>query len=141
MDYELVSCKLRHGDRAQLLHHAEFIKDAPTLGNLSIHKSVYRDSGNSGRLAGRRESCQFALMRALGGPAGHDLIPFGDLVIDREMNIREGVAVGCDELFAALGAIRKARNGSWATVDVVLDEYLIQHSQIPFIPDFIEETA
>src|SRR5687768_9018324 len=141
MDYELANCKLRHGDSAQLLHHAEFIKNAPTLDNLSIHKSVYRDSGDRGRLTGRRETCQFALVRALGGPACHDLIPFGDLIINRELNIREGVAVGCDKLFAALGAIRKARNRSWATVDVVLDEYLIQHSQIPFIPDFIEETA
>ena len=68
----LLSCKLRRGYDAQLLHHAELVKDAPTLDNFSIHKSVYSDSGDSGQIASRWDAHQFALMRAVCCPARHD---------------------------------------------------------------------
>src|SRR6266508_3067839 len=115
----LLACQLRRGYDAQLLHHAELVKDAPTLGDLSIHNSVYINPGDSGRLTGGWDANQFALMCAVRCPARHDLISFCDLFINREMNVREGVAVHRDELFAAFGAGRQPGKSAWAAVDVV----------------------
>src|SRR6266498_1800900 len=125
MACELLSCKLWHGYDAQLLHHAKLIKDAPTLGNLSIHKSVYDYPGDSGGLASCWDAHQFTLMGTICCPARHDLIPFGDLFINRETNVWEGVAVHCDELFGTFWASRQPGKTAWATVDVVLGDNLI----------------
>ena len=46
--YELLDCDFRRGYDTQLLHHAELVKDAPTLGDLSTHNPIYSDSGHSG---------------------------------------------------------------------------------------------
>src|SRR5687767_2157383 len=125
MACELLTCKLRHGNDAQLLQHAEIVKESPTLGNLSIHNSVYDYPADSGRLTGCGEALQFALMRSMPCPSSQDLLPFGELFVNREMNVREGVAVHRDELFGAFGASRQLRRSAWATVEVILGENLV----------------
>src|SRR5688572_9191280 len=125
MACELLTCKLRHGNDAQLLQHAEIVKEAPTLRNLSIHNSVYDYPADSGGLTCCWEALQFALMRAVSCPARQDLLPFGKLFVNREMNVREGVAVHRDELFGAFGASRQLGRSAWATVDVILGENLV----------------
>src|SRR3990172_4115903 len=137
----LYPARLRCGYDAQLLQHAELVKDAPTLDDLSVHNSVYAHPGDSGRLAGRRDAGQFALMRPVRCPPGHDLIPFGDLFVNGELNVREGVAINHDELFAAFRARRQSRQSAWAAVDVVRSDNLIGHGQLPLAKDLHEETA
>src|SRR6266508_1407545 len=125
MAYELLSCKLRCGYDAKLLHHAKLVKDAPTLGNLSIRKAVYSDSADSGRLASRWHAQQFTIIGAVSCPARHDLIPFSDLFINREMNVGEGVAIHRDELFGAFGASRQTGKSAWTAADMILVDNLV----------------
>src|SRR3990172_699820 len=137
----LYPARLRFGYDAQLLQHAELVKDAPTLDDLSVYNSVYAHPGDSGRLAGRRDAGQLALMRPARCPPRHNLIPFGDLFVNRELNVREGVAVHHDELFATFRARRQPGQSAWATVDVVRSDNLIGHGQLPLTKDLLEETA
>src|SRR5688572_30242615 len=123
--YELSACNFRHGDDTQLLHHAEIVKETPTLGNLSIHNSVYDYPTDSGGLTGRGEALEFALMRAVSCPARQDLLPFGELFINREMNVWEGITVHRDGLFGTFGARRRLGRSAWATVDMVLGDNLV----------------
>jgi hypothetical protein len=68
-----------------LLQHAELVKEAPRLNDLSILNSIYAHPDDSRRLAGRWEAGQLAVMRSVGGPSRHDRIPFGDLFVNRKL--------------------------------------------------------
>jgi hypothetical protein len=131
----------RRWDDAQLLHHAELVKDAPTLNDLAVYDSVYAHPGDSSRLAGRWDAGQFASVRTVPCPPSHDLISFSDLFINREVNVREGVTIARDEHFAAFRAGRHPGQSAWAMVDMVWSDDLIGHGQLPLPKDLLEETA
>ena len=60
MAYEFLASHLSQGYDAQLLQHAELVKDAPALGNLAIQNSVHGYAGDGGRIAGGGDAHQFA---------------------------------------------------------------------------------
>jgi hypothetical protein len=131
----------RRGDHAQLLQHAELVKEAPRLNDLSILNSVYAHPDDSRRLAGRWEAGKLAVMRSVGGPSRHDHIPFSDLFVNRKVKVGERVAIGRDEHFGAFRPGRHPRQRARAAVDLVRGDDLIEHSQIPLAKGLLEEAA
>jgi hypothetical protein len=70
------------GDRPELLQHAHHVPTHPVLGNFAAHDPVDGNAQPLHRLIRRLKTHQGASVSPDGRKAGHDFVPFGDLVLD-----------------------------------------------------------
>src|SRR6266508_2040340 len=73
-------------------------------------------------------------------PASNHICAFGELVIERELNVGEPAAQRGEELLVALGAARLAVRGR-RMADVVAGDELVDDIELPLTPDFVDETT
>jgi len=73
------------------------------------------------------------------GQAGHNLVPFSDDVLNREVQIRESRQIHVESLFDSLETTRRTRRGSVINV-IGVDEF-VDGSPILLVEHFIVETA
>src|SRR5256712_12090419 len=88
----------QRGDYAQLLKHAEHVVACPGLDHLAVLITGDVASGHGRGLVRRRDAHELALVRASCGPPGDDLVALSDLVVDRDVYVRERAAVDLNEL-------------------------------------------
>src|SRR5438045_4038312 len=90
------------GNRADVPHERERVPLAPGLCDLAV-RVVVVDGDALHRIAllpGGREAHELVLERPLTGPAHADLVAGLEDVLDRDVDVREGRAVGGDLLLA-----------------------------------------
>jgi hypothetical protein len=79
-------------DRAELLHHAQFVRARPVFHDLATGNAVNADPRDFHLLAGRGYAHPLTRVLEAPCPAGHNLVPFGDHIFVREMRVGEGSA-------------------------------------------------
>src|SRR3954465_9272992 len=78
---------------------AERVHTPPGLDDLSILEAVDRDAGNRDPPARWRYTPQLAGMGHLPTPTRNDLVALGNLVLNGELHVGEGVAIQLDRAF------------------------------------------
>jgi len=73
-----------------LLEHTQGVGTPPGFYNLTVSDAVEVDARDGYLVFCWGDSHKLALMRAGNCPTFHDLIPFSNLVINGEMEVREG---------------------------------------------------
>src|SRR3989440_4622502 len=120
---------------AQLLEHAELVLHLPVLDDLAV-----LDPGDVDRLPGRglttrRHPSKFTLHRAGGGGTCHHQVTFGDLKIDRDLEIRKGASQRLDQeletLFSGWHPWRQL-----TVVDGVIRDHLIDDLELALVEGF-----
>src|SRR3989442_977826 len=87
------------GNSADLLQHAKCVEVDPVFDGLAICNAGDANSCNGHALAAGWNAHEGALVGAGSRPACHDLVPFGDHVLNGQMGIREGSAISSVVLF------------------------------------------
>src|SRR5215203_470900 len=121
---------LRRGDSSYLLHHTQGIVVVPGFLDLAINDALYAGSRHRHPVPCRSDAHQFALVSATRYPAGHHHVPFGYLILDAQLYIREGVAKHVSEFFDAFRAayiLRTCRIMAYK----VRGENLVRDVQVP----------
>src|SRR5207245_2368305 len=77
---------------AELTIQTKEVEVHPRLGSLAALVASDDDSCDRAPPPGRGDSRQVALVRAGRADARHDLVIFGDDILDREDQVREGIA-------------------------------------------------
>ncbi len=90
-------------------------------------------------LAGWRDAHIRPLMRATRSQAGHDLVPFSDHILNREVRVRESRQVHADELFLSFDPTW--RTGRVSVTDEIWGEEVVNGSKILLVEHFLVETA
>src|SRR5260370_28728924 len=86
----LLVCRSRDGPK--LLHQAQIVSVGPGFHELAVCKAKDVDRGLADVLASRRKTEKASLVRTTMGEPDHDLVSFGDQVLNRVVVIREGAA-------------------------------------------------
>ena len=123
-----------HRLQAVPLHLDLAVLDQVDVARAEVDGSPTRRDGRP-RL---REAAELAGERPAGRPPGGHLVPFGDLVVDVEHDVREGVDERPDGL-ARLVATGD-RLHAWVVHDVVRGEDLVDHGQVAAV-DAVEVGA
>src|ERR1700757_1570599 len=82
-----LSGRRQRQDGAELLAQSEFVDLLPVLGQFSVCDPVNRDPTYFDALPGRGNTHVFAEMRPLPGSASHDLVAFGNDIVDGDCPI------------------------------------------------------
>jgi hypothetical protein len=130
----------RWGDSAYLLKHAQGIVDGPALRELAPGDAVYGDACDLNPVAAGRDAQQFPLVSASPRPAGYYIIPFGYLLLHRDVGVGVGTSVHLDEPLDALGTAYFLREGR-VVQNVVGGNNLIHHAKVALIKGFFEKAA
>jgi hypothetical protein len=78
------------GDGAELLHETQRIPFDPLFHGLAVDDPPDRDPRQRHRLAGRGHALEVTPMLTADCPARDHLVAFGDLVLDRDLQVGEG---------------------------------------------------
>ena len=80
------------------MHHAQPVPVVPGFYALVADEAVDTDSRHHRLLAGGGNAHQLTFVRAASCPTGHHPVPFGNLVLDSEVNVRKSADVDGDEI-------------------------------------------
>src|SRR5713226_7111998 len=127
------------GNHAELLQQAQCVHVEPMLDTLAAHDAVDVDCRNRRLLAGRGNTHKRTLLCSTRGQAGHDLVPFSDHVLNREVQIRESRQVHGDELFGPLDTRRQT--GRKSVIDTLGVNEFLDCSPLLLVEHFLVETA
>src|SRR5574338_561645 len=120
----------RPGIHAQLAQHAELVKEAPRLDNLSILNTVDTDPYDGRWLARGWDARQLAVMSSVSGPARDNGIPLRPLFVDREVKVGEGLSISRDEHLVAFRSGGRPRQCTRSTTDLVRGNELVEEGQV-----------
>jgi hypothetical protein len=119
---------------SKLLQDCELVRDRPIFDDSSLDEAHDADLRPLHGLSGCGDPTIGTLMRGPPRSAGRDLVSFRDLVLDRDVYVREGDTPGRHELFDSVAGYRlpveEHRRG----------EHLIHYFQLLLVPDFFEES-
>ena len=110
----------------------------PTLLDLPARYAVNIDRRDHHRFAGRGDAGKPALVDAGGIPAGDDLVAFGDLVFDGEIQVAKGRMQIRNKLRQPGPPWRLARDG--VVVEIICADYLVRRGQIALIEDLLKKS-
>src|SRR5580698_6458880 len=105
-------CRLWLRQDAELLQEAQGVLIGPFLGDLAVFDAVDRCRGHRELAAGGGDPGKVSFVYAVGGEPGHDLVAFGDLILDF-MSARRGVPEHAERLLETLPAGADPRKGRW----------------------------
>src|SRR5207247_9146765 len=88
--------------RSSDLQQAQGVHFEPMLDALAAREAVDIDCRDRRSLAGRGDVHKRTLLCATTGQAGHNLVPFSDEVLNREVQIRESRQIHVASLFDSL---------------------------------------
>ena len=125
------------GDGSQLLHQAQGVQVGP-----AFHRLAFSDAGDDHPLhrewpAGRWYPHELSLMSTPHRVAERRFVPLAEDILEREVQIGEGVTDRGDDLSVTLGARALPREGRM--VDVVGGEVAVYGRQVPFVPDLLDD--
>ena len=127
----LVRGTSRPRDSTHLPQHAQLVEVVPAFHYLAfIREAEDAYPGHSNRFASGSDAPELALMGAASPPAGHHHVPFGYLILDAHLYIRESVAKHASEFFDAFRAayiLRTCRIMAYK----VRGEKLVCYFQVP----------
>src|SRR3712207_2219806 len=104
-------------DGTYLAHHLQGLPIVPVFDDPAPRDAVHAHPTHLDPSAGRSDAHELALMRAAGDPPGNHHVPFGDLLLDREVNVGESGVVRAHDLLDVLGsAAQLGVTGSMADV-------------------------
>jgi hypothetical protein len=90
---ELLSAPSHRRDNPELLQHAQGIKVVPRLYDLAPGIVADGDPRHRDPLASWGDAHQLTFVCSGSCPAGRYFVPFGDLILNRKVDVREGAAV------------------------------------------------
>ena len=132
----LLSWRRNH---AELLQQAQGVHVEPMLDALAAREAVDIDCRDHRSLAGRGDVHKRTLLCSTTGQAGHNLVPFSDDVLNREVQIRESCQVHGDGLF---GTRETAwRTGRGCMIDLIGGDEFVDGNPILLVEHFIVETT
>jgi len=91
------SCLCWCRDRTDLLQHAQRVADVPDFNDLAIGITVNDDPRRRDLFPGRRHALHFALIGALHRVARHHSVSLGNLMLNRNAQVRKGRTVEGDK--------------------------------------------
>src|SRR2546423_15542588 len=109
------------------------------LDALAAYDAVDVDRRDRHLLAGWGDAHKRTLLCSTRGQTGHNLVPFSDDVLNREVQIRESRQIHGEGLFDSLETTRRTRRGS--VIDVIGVDEFVDGSHILLVEHFIVETA
>lgn len=123
----------------KLFHKPQLVKVVPfLLNNLAVCNPRKLHTGYGDLLAGRGDAHKLTQVRASERYADYDPVPFGDHLLDGEVDVGEGRAEPGDGFPGALGARLAVAD---QTVAAKLGcENLARQAQVPPVEDLLEET-
>ena len=126
-------------NHAELLQQAQGVHVEPMLDTLAAREAIDIDCHDRRLLAGRGDAHKRTLLCSTTGQAGHNLVPFSDNVLNREVQIRESRQLHVESLFDSLETTWRTRRGS--VIDVIEVDEIVDGSPILLVEHFIVETA
>src|SRR5947209_13467585 len=131
------------GHNAELLHHTQDIHLHPSFNRLAVHDALDSDSRHRHLLASWRntlsEASMYPLVSAPSRPTRHDQISFGNLVLNRSMEVGKGGAGRNDELLVEIVAGWLIGNLRVVT-DIAGGQELFRCGQVPLVPSLFNNT-
>jgi len=115
-----------------LLHQPQPIENAPTLYDLAVGDACDGYPGECDLFAGGGNPLKLATLRAAHGEAGHDAIPFGDHILDGEMEVGKSSEKAANSLSDTLRAGCLARPSETVTV-LWCEGFLYAAGKVPVI--------
>src|SRR3954470_8804103 len=88
----------------ELLEHPERVPVAPGLDDLAVVDPVDAYTTDLAALAGAGHSHQVTIVGAPGNPASNDFVALGNLVLDGDLQVREGRSIHRDHLLEAFAS-------------------------------------
>src|SRR5215203_2313768 len=113
-------------ERPDLPQQAHRVGELPLLRDLAALAPADRDSGEGDVLAGRRRSHQVAVVGAADREARRDVVAVGELLVDRDAQAAQRVAVALDDLAQPVDAARLLR-----VQDVAGGDDLVERAEVP----------
>jgi len=110
------------------------------LHNLATGNADDVDHSEGYLLAGWRNAHELALMAAAPGLTGHHLVAFGDHIVDRGFEVREGAAEHVGQLFDALTA-RRYSGREFFVINEAGSQQLVDQTHVSPIEDFLDEAT
>jgi len=132
----LLSWRRNH---AELLQQTQGVHVEPMLDALAAREAVDIDCRDRRLLASRGDVHKRTSLCSTRGQTGHNLVPFSDDVLNREVQIRESCQVHADGLFGTRDTAWRTRRGS--VIDVIGVDEFVDGSPILLVEHFIVETA
>ena len=126
-------------NRAELLQQAQGVHVEPMLDTLAAREAIDLDCHDRRLLAGRGDAHKRTLLCSTTGQAGHNLVPFSDDVLNREVQIRESCQVHGEGLFGTRDTAW--RTGRSSVIDLIGVDEFVDGSPILLVERFIVETA
>src|SRR5215204_6520855 len=100
-----------------LAHHLQSLPVVPVFDDPAPRDAIHAHPAHLDPSSGRRDAHKLAMMGAAGDPAGNHHVPFGHLLLDREVNVGESRVVRAYDLLYILGpAAQLGVTGSRADV-------------------------
>src|SRR5258708_35017991 len=109
------------------------------LDALAADYAVDIDCRDRRALAGWGDAHELPLLCSTRSQAGHNLVPFSDDVLNREVQVRESRQVHGEGLFGSLGTTWPTRRGSM--IDLIGGNEFVDGSHIILVYHFIVETT
>src|SRR5574341_468407 len=131
----LSSLLSRCGHGAKVLQNAQPIELGPLFHDLASSDAADVDPGVHDLLARRRNAHELPVMRAAHREAVHDLVAFGTLVLNGEIEVGEGDEVEQVRLFAP-GLSTQRRTSAGEVRCVVVSNELVNDARIFPVIDF-----
>src|SRR5919112_709875 len=120
---------LRLRDDAELAHQAQGVVVEPTLLDLAVGDAPDADPLDRDPFAGRRDAHQITRVGGVRPKTRHDLVPFGDLILDGVSDVGKGAAEHADVPFSTV----ESAHLMWGTgivEDVMGLENLVHQIQV-----------
>src|SRR5215203_325273 len=122
-----------------LAHHLQSFPVVPVFDDPAPRDTVHAHPAHLDPSSGRRDAHELPPMGAACDPPGNHHVPFGDLLLDREVNVGESRVVRAHDLLDVLGsAAQLGVAGSMA--NVIWSQQLVHRLQLALTEDFLLQT-